>query len=74
MRHFRLVEPKDPSNGNWEPVESIVTDSQVLDEYWRVWWKRAKAFYQKHPNSRLPITKEACIEDWVIINWAEEIR
>ena len=74
MRRFRIVEPRDPDNNNWEPVDVIVTDSQILEWYWATWWKKAKVFYQEHPNCQNSVSMESCIEDWIVINWAEEIK
>jgi hypothetical protein len=45
------------------------TEQQILDEYWGLWNVRMVA---KFGESHELITKENCIEDWVVVNWAWE--
>lgn len=48
-----------------------ITDKEILEDRWD-WWK--KLMIKKHgANSKL-ITKENCIRDWVVDNYAWELK
>lgn len=47
------------------------TEAEILGEYWEHWSSEmTKKFGADHPL----ITKENCIEDWVVCHWAQEIK
>lgn len=48
-----------------------VTEDEIIQDYWP-WWRAAmvEKFGLDYPE----ITKQNCIEDWVIVNWAWEKR
>jgi len=52
-----------------EPNPLEITEEGILDFYW-ITWKTLmeKKFGPDHPL----ITKENCIDDWVVVNWAIE--
>ncbi|MCX6783271.1 MAG: hypothetical protein NTZ20_04795 [Candidatus Levybacteria bacterium] len=53
--------------GEDNPLE--ITDEQIINDYYPYWESRMiKKFGEGHEL----ITRENCIEDWIIINWAWE--
>jgi hypothetical protein len=55
-------------------VGSVVvekTDRQILKEYFP-WWK--ELMEKKFGAGHRFITEEKCIEDWVIVHWANKIK
>lgn len=53
--------------GEDKPLE--ITDDQIIAEFFPYWEKRMiKKFGEGHEL----ITREICIEDWIIIHWAWE--
>ena len=82
------------SNSSNEPVstryysysdqssEDPITFSEfdILAQYWSHWSEQVKYLNAKQEGKyKTPITKDNCIEDWVVINWAwsstpEEIK
>ncbi len=69
MRVFRFnqqLEAPDVNGSLNEVVE--ITDEQVILEYFDYWSKRMiLAGCVNH------ISLEACIEDWIVVNWAWEV-
>lgn len=64
MRRWQYFEPG--TNG---PI--IMTDKEIIDIYWDSFVAKAKAS-QKFKDEDL--THEMCIQDWVVIFWADEIK
>jgi hypothetical protein len=51
--------------------DKVYTEQDILNEYWGVWSARmTEMFGPDHPL----ITKENCIDDWTVVNWAEKIK
>jgi hypothetical protein len=48
--------------------EHNVTDEQILAEYYPYWQEQVRKVGREHL-----ISPENCIEDWVAVNFAEEI-
>lgn len=48
-----------------------ITEQEILDEYWDYWKGKMESKYGVSSNL---ITKENCVQDWVITNWAWEER
>lgn len=48
-----------------------MTEEEIIKDYWPVWSKKME---QKFGPGHELITKENCIEDWVIVNWAWEVK
>ena len=75
MRTWQYIEPMpDGTVAIWTR-----TDAQILEEYWPFWQRRAVEFCKKHGiKSRYRDSEErnklTCIEDWVIANWAWEVK
>ena len=64
-RRWRYIEP-GPS---LEPIERVFTDEEILATYYAYWQER-----MRHVGKADQISPENCIEDWVVVNWAEEIK
>jgi hypothetical protein len=46
-----------------------ITEQQILDVYWENW---NKLMIAKYGEGHELITKENCIYDWIVVNWAWE--
>lgn len=65
MRYFTYIEPSI----NDEPVEFLMSEQDIFDEYWPYWYSKMVHKYGKdHPL----INFENCLEDWQDLNWAIE--
>ncbi len=42
-----------------------ISEQQILDHYWEHWYERMKKAGKENE-----ATKEKCIEEWVVVNWA----
>jgi len=53
----------------FSPITRCVDDDEILEMYWEYWSEgmKLRGYTEKE------ITKEACIDDWVVVNWAWEI-
>jgi len=56
-------------NAQDEPNPIEMTEEQILSEYW-AWWSMSMA--NKFGSNSDLITKQNCIEDWVVVHWAWE--
>ena len=46
-----------------------ITEDEILEDYWNYWNERmVKKFGYGHEL----ITKDNCINDWIVVNWAWE--
>lgn len=49
----------------------VYTEADILNEYWEYWSsKMTEKFGPNDPQ----ITKQNCIDDWTVVNWAEKIK
>ena len=64
MRSWQLCYP----NSEGDPIYEIMTDDQIIDYYWDYWSSQMR----KVGRPENMITRENCIEDFVIIHWAWE--
>ena len=54
---------------NDNPLIKEITEDEILEDYWSYWSdKMIKKFGYGHEL----ITKEKCIDDWIVVNWAWE--
>jgi len=65
MKVYKYVEP----DIDFLPIEHIITDEQILEQYWDYWSDNMKKLGRVNL-----ITKSNCIDDFLIIHWAEEIK
>ena len=68
MRKFKFIEP-DFDSHTLEPIEFIMWEDEILIEFWP-WWSEVM---KRANRSKALITKENCITDWCIINFATEV-
>ena len=52
-----------------EPV--ILTEGQILQNYWPYWEEQ---MVKKYGMMSDLISEANCIEDWVVVNWAWEVK
>jgi hypothetical protein len=62
---WRYVEP----GLNDEPVYVEMSEAQILANYFQ-WWKSKM---EKAGKANL-ISERNCIDDWVVVNWAEKVE
>ncbi len=60
----------DPDE-NWEPIEIYVTEDEIIAKYWEYW--QAGMRDCKHKKQESEITRENCIDDFVVVHWATEV-
>jgi hypothetical protein len=66
MRVFKYNEYED-----MEP--RLITEQEIRAEYWPHWYGRmCKKFGKLEVDSKF--TFEDCLNDWVIVNWAWEVK
>jgi len=66
MRKYRYNEQADHGDGN---IVVTVTESDILRDYWPYWNKHMLEL-GRHEQ----ISKENCIEDFVVVHWAWEVK
>lgn len=69
---FEYIEPKDPQQGDWEPVIIRKTGNQILNEYYPYWSEQMDKKYGVGRNRTNDIND--CIEDFCTVNWANEVN
>jgi hypothetical protein len=47
------------------------SEEQILNEYWNTWYTNMCHKYSKDYVDN-NYTKQDCIEDWIIVHWAQE--
>lgn len=66
MRVFKYNEYEDT-----EP--RLITEQEIRVEYWPYWYERmCKKFGKQEVDNKF--TFEDCLNDWVIVNWAWEVK
>ena len=58
-RRFRVQEPSG---------DRVVTESAIFAEYWPYWRAQMEHIGKSHE-----ATKARCLDEWTVINWAEEL-
>ena len=66
MRRFRIVEPTSATDPT--AVVTVVTAAEVEAAYFPYWRARMIALGRADK-----ATLDNCIEDWITVNWAEEL-
>lgn len=64
-RVWYYIDPRDPASGDWEPVEYRKTEQEIINEFYEPWCR----LMNKAGKVGL-LSYDACIEDWVVVNWA----
>jgi hypothetical protein len=65
MRRFRVVDP----GANDEPIDEIWSEKGILSVYFPYW---STEMHKQGKTDR--ISYERCLDDWLVINWAEELQ
>jgi hypothetical protein len=68
-RRWSYLEPTGP-DGCGEPVVITKTEQEILNEYYPDWSRRMLKIALTRP---IEISHDACIEDWVVVNWAQRV-
>lgn len=67
MKYFRYVEPGFQT----EAVEYTLSEDDIIAEFWKPWSERMT---KKYGEGHRLITRENCIDDWVVVHWAWEVK
>lgn len=65
MKRYSYIEPGEDGN----PIEYTFTEEEILNQYYPYWSDRLKQLGREHL-----ISKERCLEDWIVVNWAVEVK
>jgi hypothetical protein len=69
-RSWWFEEPIHSKNGELVGVtKTTITDTGILDAYWEFWTEKLKSLGREHL-----ISKENCIQDYVVTHWAQEVK
>jgi len=73
MKKYRFQQPQYGRMGRIldEPETIDVTEQDILDVYWPYWKEKMEHKYGKNSDM---ITHENCIDDYVVVHWAWEIK
>jgi hypothetical protein len=68
MRYFTFVQPKGETS---EPEYVTMSEEDIRKEYYPYWYKKmCEKYEQSYVDEHHCF--EDCLEDWVIIHWAQE--
>jgi len=67
MRYYAYYEP----GINGEPETVVLNEKEILYDYWPYWEEK---MIKKYGAGHHLITEDNCIEDWVSLQWATEIK
>ena len=67
-RVWRYIEPRYPQAEDWEPVGICQSEQQILTDFYSYWAHSMKRAGKSHM-----ISRQNCIEDYVVVHWAEEV-
>ena len=65
VKKDRYVEP----DIDFRPIEYTVTEDEIIAKTWDYFCSSMKKVGKENL-----ITKQACIDDFIIVNWAEEVK
>lgn len=69
MRYFEYSEPDNEGN----PEIKILSEEEILKNYWPYWHTQmCKKFGKEEVDKNYSFSD--CLEDWVMVNWATEIK
>lgn len=63
-RKWSYVEPADDGV---TAVKIVKTEKEILDIYWGYWSTKMKEIGKEDL-----ISEKACVEDWIVVNWAAQ--
>jgi hypothetical protein len=65
MKLYQIHYPDEHNN----PITEILTEEEILAEYWEYWKGKMESVGKFDL-----ITKENCLDDWMILHWASVIK
>ena len=68
-RRWKYIEPRDPEKDDWSAVEFVLREQDIVSAYFP-WWQDQMIKAGKSGE----ISLENCVMDFVVVNWAEEVR
>lgn len=72
MKRYTWIEPDFDADGNDLGAITVVwSEQEILDHYWDRW---KSAMIAKYGEGHELITEQACIEDFVVVHWAVEVK
>lgn len=67
MKHYTISYLSESN----EDVTEILSEDQIIESYWNYWSKKMiEKFGENHPE----ITRENCINDWIVVHWATPVH
>ena len=68
MRYYKFADPIFDEEGRCigDNIQ-VFSEEQILSMYWDYWSNEVSIV-----NPQIELTKENCISDWVVVNWAWE--
>lgn len=72
MKTYRYQFPNGHNeDGSTIVGEEFLTETEILDKYWEYWVSQMVDRFGPKCDK---ITQERCIEDWVVVHWAVEVK
>jgi hypothetical protein len=68
VRYFTYIEP-DWDSENLDPIYITKSEDEIIQEYFPYWSEQMKTVNKEHL-----IDREACIDDWTVVNLAWEVQ
>ena len=69
MRYYSFNEPGDKGND----VVQTMSEDEIREEYYPYWKERMIKKYGEEEFKKT-WSFEECLEDWVVVNWAWEVK
>lgn len=54
--------------------QDVMTEDQILEEYLVYWIKKHRDINRPLPTAIPRHLIECCIDDWIVVNWAQEVK
>jgi len=67
VRRWRYVTPGDFGN-HGEPVIVEMSEAEIIATYYPYWQEQ-----MRRVGKESQISEQECINDWVVVHWAEEV-
>lgn len=66
MKHWRYIEPTSAADAT--PVVQTWSEAEILASYFPYW-----SAQMRKAGKAAQISEQACLEDWVVVHWAEPV-
>lgn len=67
MKYYEISYPNELD----EDVFEVLSEMDIIRQYWKHWYSK---MVEKFGPDHTDITVENCIEDWVVVHWAVEVK